>query len=211
MHALVALQFTLLASVLRLSFPQRLPAALVPYLLKGGDKVLAQSVGAGGLFSSLLVLLLVKNHTARATFPLNAILLLGLTSIKSLLGAALTHRFFPPPSSSPYASFPLLFACQAAVTQVGLALLAAYAPSQAENFLPYLLATVLTLLPARPLSLLLSLPMPSVMMAAALSFLVSVLVLFVSQSNVRGKAYRRGWEAVADVYAQICGGLGGGR
>ena len=169
--------------------------------------MLAQSVGAGGLFSSLLVLLLVKNHTARAIFPLNAILLLGLTSIKSLLGAALTHRFFPPSSSSPYAAFPLLFACQAAVTQVGLALLAAYAPSQAENFLPYLLATVLTLLPARPLSL----PMPSVMMAAALSFLVSVLVLFVSQSNVRGKAYRRGWEALADVYAQICGGLGGGR
>jgi hypothetical protein len=59
--------------------------------------------------------------------------------------------------------------------------------------------------------LLLSLPMQSVTLAAALSFLVSVLVLFVSQSNVRGKAYRRGWEALADVYAQICGGLGGGR
>ena len=168
-------------------------------------------MGAGGLFSSLLVLLLVKNQTVRATFPLNAVLLLGLTSTKSLLAAALTHRFFPPSSSSPYAAFPLLFACQAAVTQVGLALLAAYAPSQAENFLPYLLATVLTLLPARPLSLLLSLPMQSVTLAAALSFLVSVLVLFVSQSNVRGKAYRRGWEALADVYAQICGGLGGGR
>jgi hypothetical protein len=37
--------------------------------------------------------------------------------------------------------------------------------------------------------------MPSMMMAAALSLLVSVLVLLVSQSNVRGKAHRRGWKA----------------
>ncbi len=200
MHALVAIQFSFLASFLYISFPKRLPRALAPYLLRGGDLVLAQSVGAGSLLSFLLMLLLGKSHTARATFPLNAVLLLGLTTIKSLLAAALTHRFFPP-SSSAYAAFPLLFACQAALTQIGLGLLAVYAPSQAESFLPYLLATFLTLLPARPLSLLLHIPMPSMMMAAALSFLVSVLVLFVSQSNVRGKAHRRGWEALADMYA----------
>ncbi|GAB5036692.1 Hypothetical protein NocV09_04600080 [Nannochloropsis oceanica] len=210
MHALVAVQFFLLASFLCISFPESLPRALAPYLLEGGDIVLAQSVGAGSLLSFLLVLLLGKSHTARATFPLNAVLLLGLTSIKSLLVAALTYRYFPP-SSSTYAAFPFLFACQAAITQIGLAFLAAYAPSQAENFLPYLLATVLTLLPARPISLLLCLPMPSVMMAAALSFVVSVLVLFVNQSNVRGKAHRGGWEALADMYAKVYGGVGGGR
>ena len=58
----------------------------------------------GALLSTLLVAGLGSNGAVRAAFPLNALLLLAITGVKSLLAAALIHRFLPagkPPTHPP--------------------------------------------------------------------------------------------------------------
>lgn len=210
MYTLTTLLYAVVAGVLSVPLPKYMPAVLAPFLLDSGDPVLARSFGVGAVAVLLLSVVVVKNRTARVSFPLNATLLLSATGLKALLLAVLSYRFFPPSSTSPYASFPRLFAFQTTVTQFAQALFAAYLPARAESLFPYLLTTVLTLVPARPLSLLLSLPLPSVMVAAALSFLASVIILLASQSSVQGGAHRNGWEAVAEMVTTVLGGVGQG-
>ena len=43
--------------------------------------------------------------------------------------------------------------------------------------------------------------------SGALAFLASLLVIFTTQNSVRGKAYRGGWESLADLYVEVSKGM----
>ena len=62
--------------------PGNMPECLRPHLIDGGDKALARAVAAGGAFNVLALLLLAANGAIRRVFPINALLIGGITVVK---------------------------------------------------------------------------------------------------------------------------------
>lgn len=189
--AFAAVQLGLIATALHLRY---LPPALHPLLVEGGDKGLLQGVGAGAALNLVLVGLLASSSWTRRV-PLNVLFLGIITAVKACLSVALAERF--PATEQPL----LLLTGQGGATMVVLALLASR--NMGEGLLPYTAAAALTLLPARLVATLLKMEIRPVMLGGAGAFLVSVLLVFVTQSAVRGAAHRGGLEAVADVYVDV--------